>query len=452
MINRILAIIKSKFSKSLNKKDILQNIGWLFFDKIFRVGLGFVLTAWTARHLGTELFGVWNYAIAFVALFSVLSTLGLESIVVKELVKSEVDKQEILGGAFFLRLVGGVAGIILSVVILYFIHSGERFQILIAGLIAAGFIFQSFDVIDYFFQSKLKSKHAVLARNISFTLSAFLKITLLLGKFSLLYFVVANLIELAITSFCLIYMYNRQGRSILFWKLSRKAVTKLLKESWPLSLASMVILIYMRSDQIMLGNMISNREVGVFSAAVRLSEAWWFIPMIVTNSILPSILASKAENQKSYIHKIQMSFDLMAVLGVIIAIGVTFFATEIIQFIYQSDYYAAAPILAIHTWTSVFVFMGFASSNWFVTENLQKYVFYRTLAGAFLNLILNWVLIPPYQGVGAAYATLFSQFVASYFFNAFSVRTRIIFKMQTLALLKVTGIYYFYFLYMSKFK
>jgi O-antigen/teichoic acid export membrane protein len=194
----------------------------------------------------------------------------------------------------------------------------------------------------------------------------------------------------------------------------------------------------------MLGNMVGDSEVGVFSAAVRLSEAWYFIPLIITNSLLPSIIAAKDSDPSVYLKKVQKSFDIMALLGVMTAIVISAFAYYIIEIVFGGEYRRAAPILTIHTWTSVFVFIGFASGNWFIVENLQKLVFYRTLSGAVINVALNYVIIPLYGGIGAAVATLISQFVASYFFNLFTKKTYPVFKMQSLALFKVTGLYFLY--------
>ena len=449
VIKQGLANLKSKIKEEENIGAILSNISWLFFDKVLRIGLGFVITAWTARFLGTELFGLWNYAIAFTALFSVFSTLGLDSIVVKELVKEEKRRNEILGAAFFLKLIGGGIALLLSVASIYMIRAGDELVHVLVAIIASGFIFQSFDVIDYFYQSKLKSKLTVVARNCAFLISASIKIALLLSEASLVNFVVASLIEVAFASVFLLLLYSRKSGSVTAWTIRSGVVWKLTKESFPLLFANMVILIYMRTDQIMLGNMIGDSEVGVFSAAVRLSEAWYFIPLIITNSLLPSIIAAKDSDSAGYVSKVQRSFDIMAILGTSTAVTITVLAYLIIQLVFGSEYQRAAPILTIHTWTSVFVFIGFASGNWFVVENLQKFVFYRTLAGAVINVGLNLLLIPHYGGTGAAVATLVSQFVASYFFNLFNSRTYPVFRMQSIALLKVTGVFFLY-QYMKK--
>ena len=65
-----------------NLQKLIGNTGWLFADRILRLGVGLWVGIWTARYLGPEQFGLFNYSIAFVALFSVFATLGLDGIVV----------------------------------------------------------------------------------------------------------------------------------------------------------------------------------------------------------------------------------------------------------------------------------------------------------------------------------------------------------------------------------
>jgi O-antigen/teichoic acid export membrane protein len=120
---------------------------------------------------------------------------------------------------------------------------------------------------------------------------------------------------------------------------------------------------------------------------------------------------------------------------VAIAIPMTFMSDWIVTFLYGEAYSKAGDVLMIHIWAGVFVGLGVASSKWFVNENLQLYSFYRTLSGAILNIGLNYILIPIYGVIGAAIATLLSQFVASYLFNIIDKKVRYTFFLQTKALL-----------------
>ena len=90
----------------------------------------------------------------------------------------------------------------------------------------------------------------------------------------------------------------------------------------------------------------------------------------------------------------------------------------------------AGPVLAIHIWASVFVFLGVAQAPWNITHNLLKQSLYHTIAGAVINVAMNLYLIPRYSAMGAAIATVVSYAISSVFANAFSASMRPIFYMQ----------------------
>ena len=94
------------------------------------------------------------------------------------------------------------------------------------------------------------------------------------------------------------------------------------------------------------------------------------------------------------------------------------------------EYAAAAPILVIHTWASIFVFMGVAGTQWLVMENLQIFSLEKTLLGALSNIGLNLILIPEYGAVGAAYATLISYAISSLISDLLRAKTRPMFIMK----------------------
>jgi O-antigen/teichoic acid export membrane protein len=170
----------------------------------------------------------------------------------------------------------------------------------------------------------------------------------------------------------------------------------------------------MKIDQIMIGDLLNDKEVGIYSAAVRISEIWYFIPGIITISVFPSVIKMKEENQLNYRLRMRKLYSLMAVLSITIAIIVTFLSHSIIFFLYGSEYLASSQILLVHIWSGVFVFLGVASSQYLVAENFTKIIFQRTFAGALINVLLNFYLIPRYGGLGAAYSTLIAYFVATF--------------------------------------
>jgi PST family polysaccharide transporter len=204
----------------------------------------------------------------------------------------------------------------------------------------------------------------------------------------------------------------------------------LLKDGWPMVLSGLAVMIYMRIDQVMLGQMKGDHEVGIYSAAVRISEVWYFIPLAITSSVAPSITAAKQLGEAFYYRRILKLFRLMVLLALVIALPVTFLATPMVVRLFGAPFASAGPILSLHIWAAVFVFLGVAQGPWIVTEGLMKVSLNRTVAGGLINVGLNVYLIPRYGGLGAAVATLVAQIVSTLLMNAVDPRTRRIFWME----------------------
>ena len=204
-----------------------------------------------------------------------------------------------------------------------------------------------------------------------------------------------------------------------------------MRDSWPLILSGIVVSIYMKIDQIMIKEMLDAEAVGQYAAAVRLSEAWYFIPGVIAGSLFPAIMNSKKISEELYYSRIQKLYNLVVWIAIVIALPITFLSDWIVELLYGSQYDQSGSVLMIHIWAGVFVFLGVASGKWFIIENIPLYALYRTIAGSFINIILNFFLIQEHGIVGAAYATLISQLIASYLFNAINKKTRYTFVMQT---------------------
>ncbi|QEM69133.1 flippase [Geobacter sp. FeAm09] len=414
---------------------IIGNTGWLFLDKIVRMGVGLVVNVWVARYLGPAQFGLFNYAVAFVALFSALATLGLDGIVVREIVKEPARRDEILGSVFAMKLAGGVATLLMAVAAVSFLRHGDASTRLLVGIVAAGTIFQAFDVIDFWFQSQVRSKYTVYARNTAFLIIAGVKVFLILAAAPLTAFALAALAETALGAVGLVLAYRRSGLRLTAWRRSQGRCRELLRDSWPLILGSISVMLYMKIDQIMLGDMLGNAEVGIYTAATKISEVWYFIPSAIISSVLPAIIQTKNVHKDFYHRRLQRLFSLMAIMALLIAVPMTFLAPRIIFILYGDKFLPSVGVLQIHIWATLFVFLAGAQSVWDLTENMTRLALLRTLTGAVVNIVLNLFFISKYGAKGAAMATLASQFTAVYLFDLFTERTRHLFIIKTKAIL-----------------
>jgi len=406
--------IRARLDERHNLQKIISNTGWLFGDHILRMGVGLFVGVWVARYLGPEQYGILNYALAFVGLFSVLSTLGLDGIAVREIVKYPKNQNEILGSVFILKLSGGCLAFLSVVVISAIIKPEDTLTRLIIGIVGLGLIIQSFNTIDLWFRSQVASKYTVLANNSSFVLASVSKVLLVLKQASLLAFVMVNLAQTILSAIGLIFFFKKKGKSLIQLKPTYSVAVSLIKESWPLIFGGLAIAIYMKIDQIMLGEMIGKKAVGTYAAAVRISEVWYFIPMAIASSVFPAIVKSKQLGEKIYKYRIQKFYDLNATLAYLLSIPITFLAPFIIRTLFGDAYAGAETIFAIHIWACLFVFLGVARGRYLINEGLIKFSFFAAGVGAIVNLGLNFVLIPLYEGVGAAIATVFSYGASAY--------------------------------------
>ncbi|MEH1837393.1 MAG: flippase [Nostoc sp.] len=436
MLSKLKLQNLSKFKSRSGLRAIVANTGWLFADRILRMGASLVVGVWIARYLGVQQYGLFNYALAFVSLFSPIFTLGLDDVVVRHIVRQSSNKEEILGTTFWLKLLGGVASVLLAVGTMLFLGENETLKIWLVAILGMAGVFRATDTIELWFQSQVQSKYTVIAKNIAFLLNSIIKIALIVTKAPLLAFAWVTLAEFVMSAIGLLIIYQVKGSSLWLWRWSFSVAKTLMKDSLPLIFSGFAILIFMKIDQVMLGQMIGNTEVGVYSAAVRVSEIWYFIPGAIVSSVAPTIYVAKEKSESLYYQRIGQLLSLMTCISFGIALPMTFLSDNIIMMMFGSGYAEAGGILAVHIWTSLFVFMGLATSPWFIAEGLNHVSLGKTLFGAILNIILNLLLIPKYAGLGAAIATIISQAAAAFVCNAFDSRTQKIFQIQVRSLLQ----------------
>ena len=413
---------------------VLSNSGWMFADKILRMGMGLLVGVWVVRYLGPTQLGLLSYAGAFAGLFGSVATLGLDSLVIREMVKDPTRQDELLGTAFILKLIAGIATLIFIISAITIVKPGEYQTIWIVSIIAANVLLFPVNVIDMYFQAKVKSKYTVCSTICAFLLVTIAKILMILAKAPIVAFAWAALIESALTAYFLIYAYNINLQRIKHWKYEPHVARELLSQSWPLILSGLSIMLYMRMDQILIGQMLGNTEVGFFAAAVRISEMWYFVPMALASSLFPTIVESKKISEKIYYERLQNFFTVMVWIAIGFALTVTIFKDIIVHILYGSSYENSATVLAIHIWAGVFVALGVSSSSWYIVEHLQKLAFYRTIFGGLTNIGLNFLFIPRYGIVGSAASTVISQMCATLLFDFLNLKTRRIFWMKCMAI------------------
>lgn len=412
------------------------NTSWMFAEQMLRMVAGLFVGIWVARYLGPEQFGVFSYAIAFTAIFAGVAKLGLDGVVVRDLVICPENSKIYMGVTFWLKCFGGFFTFLLVLIATLITKNSAETDLYIL-IIASGLVFQGFEVVDFYFQSKVLVKFVSICKILQLVLSSIIKVYLILVKSELISFVWVSLFDQLFLAISL-YLAYRFQRTENFYKVFDFIIAKkLLKDSWPLIFSGLAIMIYMRIDQVMLGQMLGDESVGIYSAAVRLSEAWYFMPLSIVVSVFPSIIEAKKQNEELYYRRLQKLYDLIIFLAFMVALPVCLYADWIIQIIYGVAYKGAGDVLAIHVWVGVFAALNVASGKWFLTEGYTLLALKRNLYGAVLNIAFNIILIPQMGLRGAAFATLVSYAISAYFSDVMSTKTRMMFYQKTKAFLLI---------------
>lgn len=399
-----------------------KNTSWLMFGKLLSMLVGFLI----ARYLGPVSFGDLSFADALTAIVAAIGTLGLDSFIVREILNNPEKRDEILGTSLWMRIGVNLILIPVSVGIYMLFHHfsdqpGKPLTLIVALLSFASF-FKSFNVIDSYFQSQVQSKYVVHVQNICVVLSAFVKIFLVWIGAPLIFFAAALTFDGFILATGLVLVYYRQGLSISSWTFSKVRALSLLKQSFPLILSAVMVSIYMKIDQVMLKSE-GSAEVGIYSAAAKISEAWYFIPMAIVTSVFPALIHARKTDPERYQKRLKNLYDLLVFISLPVALAVSFLGTDLIHFLYGNRFEGAGTMLSIHIWSGIFVFFGIASSQYLINEGFTLIAFQRTTAGAVVNILLNFWLIPLYGGIGASIATLIAC-IFSTFFILFIQKTR----------------------------
>ncbi|MGF1458999.1 MAG: flippase [Leptolyngbyaceae cyanobacterium] len=432
-LRRAPTVVRRKLAKVETQK-ILSNIGWLTIERLLRMVLGFGVGVWVYRYLGPTQQGEYSYAIAFTTIFGVIAKLGLNRVVIRDLVRFPDSQHRVMGTALALKILAAILTYFITLTSSYFVNAGDPQLHGLISIVATGIVFQALDPFDFWFQSKTQSKYAVYAKSAAFILISLVKIGLILLGASLGAFAWAGVGEMLITSIGLVMAYAKVGPSAQDFRYCHRTAKQLLRDSSPLILSGVMMMIYMRIDQLMVVRLASEREAGLYAAAVSLTEAWHFIPLVVIPSVFPSLINTWKVDQAAFHDKLQMLYNLMAALFYAIAIPTTLLSSWVIDFFLGVAYDGAGPMLAILIWSTFFVSLGTVKSHYLVAMNWPFLHFFSIGSGCIINVALNALLIPDYGGVAASATTLISYSFATYgscFFSRKLWRTA---KMMTSAI------------------
>lgn len=415
MYERIVVKIYSLFPESIREmlpetgfRKYFSNTSWLLITRIIGYAVSFFIIAVVARYLGPTNLGKLSYAQSFVSIFSVFASFGIDSILTRDLVEHPENQRSLLGTSFFIKAVLGILTFAVTLAVAYFTNTDKTLTFLI-GIISLSFLFQPFSVISNLLSAKVLSKYySYITIFLSFFLTGLKLLIVLLDK-GIVYFATIFVVEAFIYALYYIFIYKKVFRGNVFqWRFKWSLAKKLLLDSWPLLLAGFSGYIYGRIDQVMLQHILGSTSVGLYDAAVKLTDVWSFLPGMIITSLFPAVISARKLDKKMYLDRTRYILTFITGITFFVSLIIFIIAPFLIKFLYGSQFIGSYPILRLYVWSSLATGVATIIHYYLVAENHGKKYFIISVIGAVINVILNILLIPVYGITGAAVATLVS--------------------------------------------
>jgi PST family polysaccharide transporter len=228
--------------KRLINSDLVRNTGWLFADKGIKLILGLLVSIAVARFLGPDDMGTWSFATSFVSFFSVISYLGFDSILPREFVNNKEKSSEIISTTLIARSISSLFALIISLLIIGFWKGWDSPYVAYVLVLSIGFIFQTADIFDYYFQSILRSKYSSISRSISYFLISGYKLVLIYYKAPLIWFVASSSIELLIAGIGIFFFFKKKIGIKFYFTFNMEIIKDYARDIVPLAISSVLII------------------------------------------------------------------------------------------------------------------------------------------------------------------------------------------------------------------
>jgi len=390
---------------------IAKNTAVLTIAEIVTAIIGLFFIMYVARYLGAMGFGILSFALAFTAIFSVITDIGLNPLTTREVARNKALAIKYLGNIAVLKTILTIATFGLIALTINLLGYPEQ-TINVVYLIALSLIFNAFSLMFYsIFRAYERMEFVTIGRILNGVLllaGALFAISqgLSVAAFALVY-LLASVVTLGCNGIVSIWKFAKPKIEIDFgfWK-------ETLKQAWPFGLAGVFTTIYFWIDSVMLSLMQGDEVVGWYNAAYRLVFVLAFIPGVYFNSIFPVMSRFYVSSRESLRFIYEKSIKYMFILAVPMAVGTTLLADRAIMLIFSPEYSHSIIALQILVWAVAFIFVSTGFLQLF--ESLNKQIILAKVTGscALLNVVLNLILIPKYSYVGASIATVVTELTA----------------------------------------
>lgn len=404
-------------------------------DYIFSLTASLIIGIAVARYLGPEMYGIIAFATAVYAVSVIIVSLGIDDIIMKDMMQQAEKQGSIQGSALFVKF--AAAFLVYAVVFIYCIinYSGEKLYSVL--IIAGAVLFQPLSVFSCIFLINAQAKYTSIARMASYTLSSLLKIVLIILKAPVTYFAFAVFIDYAVLYLTVVLMYKYKKYTVSNWHIDTSYIKYILKSAVTLFAAVLFYTFYQKITVIIISSMYSDYTSGIYSAAIRLTEIWYMVPAVLMTAFYPAVVKAKQISEEEYNKRIKTLFYVTTIPFILMAFFAAILSPLIIKILYGEKYIESSIVLSLTIWSVPFISFYIISSKWFILENKVKHLLLRSVLSFILIIVLNYILGSMYYLEGFSLALLISSFISFFLTDLFFKDTRSLFfiKLSSMFLL-----------------
>jgi len=418
------------FFKTTYRKESFEkfffNTSWGFLEKLFKIINGLFILFFVSKYLKPEGFGELSYLIAILSLLYIISDFGLNDVISKKIVVS-TRSNIILNNLFSFRLINSIILILVS--FLFYYSNFNQFKYLFL-LFTLTLIFNSFKVIETYFQAKFQLKKTAIANIFTLVFSILFKVCLIYNNANLNYFIFSIFLDSIVNSILLYFMYFTYSKVHIKISINSSIYKKYFFEGYLLFFASIFSILILRIDQLMIKNLMSSYDLGIYSVAVTIAESVNFIPVVMSYSLYPYFVNVKLDESK-YVANLNKFLKFTTLIAIVLIALFYLIGVNLINEFIDPIYSFSISISKILIFSIIFISLGTCSNSFYMRNNLEKLIFKRSLICVSINIILNFIFIPKYGIIGAAYSTLISNIFSGYLFDYLNKETRDLFYIKT---------------------
>ena len=399
-------------------KKYIKNTSWVLFEKGIRMTLGFFILTWIIKYLGPSEYGTLSYAKSYAGLFQALVFMGINEVLIRELIYHKERTDTLMGTIFFLKVLGTfVSWILMGLSLCFLTHSSE--QIIFILLFSFWVLIGNFSVFESFFSSRLLSKYWAISKLIALFISSLARIAFILNDLPTIFFVLIFIVDVLIYSSLYFIFYYKEGKSIFKWKVDFALMEQLVKKNWPFFAVTIIPLINVELINVFLQHMINATAVGYYAATMKIYLSLVVMVTLIVDSLFPAILNSLKEAPTKAALRIQKILDLIILIFLCICPLIIIFSHKIIDTLYGKDFSISAEILDIQIFCGFLYVIGHLRMYWMLAENLQWYNFLYSLVEFIFHIVFNVLFIHLYGVKGAVFGILTAQWTTFFLTTIF---------------------------------